>query len=99
MQSALRAALDSQGDLEGFTLSAVVSGAEYTPEELGELVGEVTAEQLAAIAAGCECDMIYTLSGDGSAEDEESGEEEAEPSEEELRAFEEEDDGDTDETV
>ena len=99
VKSALRAALDSQGDLEGFTLSAVVDGAEYTPEELSELVDDVTAEQLAAIASGCECDMIYTLSGDGSAEDGESGEEIAEPSEEELKAFEEEDDGDTDEKL
>lgn len=99
VKSALRAALDSQGDLEGFTLSAVVDGAEYTPEELSELVDDVTAKQLAAIASGCECDMIYTLSGDGSAEDGESGEEIAEPSEEELKAFEEEDDGDTDEKL
>ena len=99
VKSALRAALDSQGELEGFTLSAVVDGAEYSPEELSELIDDVTAEQLAAIAAGCECDMIYTLSGDGSAEDGESEEEIAEPSEEELKAFEEEDDGDTDETV
>ena len=99
VKSSLRAALDSQGDLEGFTLSAVVDGAEYTPEELSELVDDVTAEQLAAIASGCECDMIYTLSGDGSAEDGESGEEIAEPSEEELKAFEEEDDGDTDEKL
>lgn len=99
VKSSLRAALDSQGDLEGFTLSAVVDGAEYTPEELCELVDDVTAEQLAAIASLCECDMIYTLSGDGSAEDGESGEEIAEPSEEELKAFEEEDDGDTDEKL
>ena len=99
VKSSLRAALDSQGELEGFTLSAVVDGAEYSPEELGELVDDITAEQLAAIAKGCECDMIYTLSGDGSAEDGESAEEIAEPSEEELKAFEEEDDGNTDEKL
>lgn len=98
VRSSLRSALDSQGDLEGFYLSAAVSGAEYSPEELSELVEEVTAEQLAAIAQGCECDMIYTLVPDGSAEDEEDGEE-TEPSEEELAAFEEDEDGNPDETI
>ena len=92
VKSALRSALDSQGELEGFTLSTVVSGTSCTPEELGELVGEVTAEQLAAIARSCECDMIYVLAPDGGAEDGE--EEERELSEEELKAFEEEEDGD-----
>ena len=100
VRSALRAALDSQGELEGFTLSAVVSGADYTPEELGELVDEVTAEQLAAIARGCECDMIYTLAGDGNDGEEEEEDGEISLSEEELRAFEEEErDGDSDETL
>ena len=97
VRSALRGALDSQGDLEGFMLSAVVDGADYTPEELGELVEDVTKEQLAAIAAGCECDMVYTLLPDGSAgaDDEPL----PEPSEEELRAFEEDEDGHSDETL
>ncbi|MBQ3481008.1 MAG: insulinase family protein [Oscillospiraceae bacterium] len=100
VRSALRAALDSPGELEGFTLSTVVSGADYTPEELGELVEDVTAEQLAAIARGCECDMIYTLIGDGSGEEgEEEEDAEITLSEEELRAFEEENDGDPVETV
>ena len=100
VRSALRAALDSQGELEGFTLSAVVSGADYTPEELGELVDEVTAEQLAAIARGCECDLIYTLAGDGNDGEEEEEDGEISLSEEELRAFEEEErDGDSDETL
>ena len=99
VKSALRSALDSQGELEGFTLSAVVDGADYTPEDLSELTENVTAEQLAAIAKSCECDMIYTLSPDGSAEDEGSGEDETEPSEEELLAFEEEEDGHPDETL
>ena len=99
VHSALRAVLDSPGDLEGFTLSAVVSGAEYSPEELDELIEDVTAEQLAAIARGCECDMIYTLTGDGSGEEEEE-DGEITLSEEELRAFEEEEnDGDPDETL
>jgi predicted Zn-dependent peptidase len=100
VRSSLRAALDTPGDLEGFYLSAAVSGAEYSPELLSELVDEVTAEQLASIARSCECDMIYTLVGDGSAEDD-GEEDEPELSEEELRAFEEEEekDGDPDETV
>ncbi len=97
VRSALRGVLDSQGDLEGFTLSSVVSGAEYTPEELGELIEEVTAEQLSSIAAGCECDMIYVLAPDG--EEEDGGEEEREISEEELKAFEEEEDGDPEASV
>ena len=97
VRSALRGALDSQGDLEGFMLSAVVDGADYTPEELGELVEDVTKEQLAAIAAGCECDMVYTLLPDGSAGDDD--EPLPEPSEEELRAFEEDEDGHSDETL
>ncbi len=99
VKSALRAALDSQGELEGFMLSAIVDGEDYTPEELSELIEDVTAEQLAAIARGCECDMIYTLSPDGSAAEDEDGEDEPEPSEEELRAFEEEEDGHPDETL
>lgn len=98
VRSLLRATLDGPGSLESFYLSTAVSGAEYTPEELCELVEDVTAEKLAAIAENCECDMIYTLTGDGSAEDD--AEEESEPDEETLRAFEEEEnDGDPDETV
>ena len=97
VKSALRSVLDSQGDLEGFTLSAAVDGADYTPEDLSELIDTVTAEQLAAIARGCECDMIYTLSPDGSAEEDDGGDV-PEPSEEELKAFEEEEDGHSDDT-
>ena len=98
VKSSLRSALDSQGALEGFYLSATVDGADYSPEELGELVEDVTKEELAAIARGCECDMIYTLAGDGS-EGDEDGEELAEPSEEELLAFEEDEDGNPDEEI
>ena len=53
---------------------------------------------MVAIAQGCECDMIYTLTGDGSEEDEDD-EEIAEPTEEELRAFEEDEDGDPDKEI
>jgi len=58
----------------------------------------VTKEDMITIARGCECDMIYTLTGDGSEEDEDD-EEIAEISEEELRAFEEDEDGDPDEEI
>ena len=98
VKSALKSALDSQGALEGFYLSAALDGAEYTPEELSELTDDVTKEDLVAIARGCECDMIYTLTGDGSEEDGDD-EEVAEPSEEELRIFEEEENGDPDEEI
>ncbi len=98
VKSALKSALDSQGALEGFYLSAALDGAEYTPEELSELTDDVTKEDLVAIARGCECDMIYTLTGDGSEEDGDD-EEVAEPSEEELRAFEEEENEDPDEEI
>ena len=97
LRSSLRGVLDSQGELEGFMLSGALSGEACTPEELGELVGEVTKEQLAAIAQSCECDMIYTLTGDGGEDDEEITEPEL--SDEELAAFEEDEDGDPDETI
>lgn len=101
VRSALRAALDSQGALESFSFASAVTGAGYTLEEISELVEDVSAEQIVGIAKNCECDMIYTLTGDGS--DGEEGEEdgETELSEEELRAFEEEEekDGDPDKTV
>lgn len=98
VRSALRGALDSQGELEGFYLSAALAGVDYSPLELSELAAEVTKEELVAIAQSCECDMIYTLSGDGSDGDEDE-DDERELSEEELMAFEEDSDGDPDETI
>lgn len=97
VKSALKSALDVQGALEGFYLSAALDGADYSPEELSALVDDVTKEELVAIARGCECDMIYTLTGDGSEEDD--GEDAADPGEEELRAFEEDEDGNPDEEI
>ncbi len=97
VRSSLRAVLDSQGSMEGFCLSAALAGADYTPEELGELCADVTKEQLAAIAQGCECDMVYLLAPDGGEEDGE--EEEREISDEELAAFEEEENGDPETNV
>ena len=97
VKSALKSALDVQGALEGFYLSAALDGADYSPEELSALVDDVTKEELVAISRGCECDMIYTLTGDGSEEDD--GEDAADPGEEELRAFEENENGNPDEEI
>ena len=69
--SDLRAMMDSQGELEGFYLSQALDGLDYGPLELAELVGEVTREQVAAVAANAECDMIYFLKGDSSSDEEE----------------------------
>ena len=74
--SSLRAVSDSQGELEGFYLAQALDGLEYGPLELAELAEDVTREQIAAIAAGVECDMIYFLKGRDPSEDDENGEEE-----------------------
>lgn len=61
--SDLRAALDSQGDLEGFWLSQALDGLDYGPEELAELVQDVTKEDVMAVANSLVCDLIYFLRG------------------------------------
>ena len=63
--SALRSSMDSQGELEGFYLSQTLAGLDYGPMELAELVEDVTKEDVAAIARGVECDLIYFLKGNG----------------------------------
>lgn len=68
--SDLRAMLDSQGELEGFYLAQALDGLDYGPLELAELAEDVTVEDLAAIAKGIECDMIYFLRGEGSGAEE-----------------------------
>lgn len=70
--SDLRAALDSPGELEGFWLSQSLDGLDYGPTELAELVADVTREDVTAIAASVELDLVYFLRG------EEDGEEEQE---------------------
>ncbi|MBR1457304.1 MAG: insulinase family protein [Oscillospiraceae bacterium] len=67
--SEMRALLDSQGDLEGFYLSQALDGADCTPLELAELAETVTREEVSAIAASVECDLIYFLRGGGSGEE------------------------------
>ena len=73
--SDLRATLDSQGDLEGFWLSQALDGLDYGPRELAELVGEVTKEDVMAVANSLECDLIYFLRGEDEAADPASEEE------------------------
>ena len=68
--SDLRSIPDSQGALESFYLSQAVAGADYSPTDLAELVNEVTAEQVTAIAKSVECDQIYLLKQESDPEDE-----------------------------
>lgn len=72
VSSDLRALLDSQGELEGFYLSQALDGADYGPEELAELVGEVDKERVRAIAESVDCDLIYFLTGNGDEEGEDA---------------------------
>ena len=69
--SDLRALLDSQGELEGFTLSQTLDGLDYGPMELAELCELVTREELVAIAKSVECDLIYFLSAEENEEEDE----------------------------
>ena len=61
--SDLRSLMDSQGELEGFYLSRALKGEDYSPLDLAALVEEVTKEQVAEIARGVECDLVYFLKG------------------------------------
>jgi len=72
--SDLRSLMDSQGELEGFTLSQTIDGLDYGPMELAELVEMVTKEDVAAIARSVECDLIYFLCA-GEKEDDDAEEE------------------------
>ena len=73
--SDLRSTCDSQAALESFFLSQAVSGADFGPMELAELVQDVTAERVIKIAKSLDCDMIYLLKPE--AKEEESDDEEA----------------------
>lgn len=75
--SDLRALLDSQGELEGFTLSQTLDGLDYGPMELAELCELVTREELVAIAKSVECDMIYFLSAEEEEEENDDDTDEA----------------------
>ena len=70
--SDLRAALDSQGDLEGYWLSQAIDGLDYGPTELAELAENVTKEDVMKVARSIELDLVYFLRGeDGEETDEE----------------------------
>ena len=66
--SDLRAAMDSQGELEGWWLSQALDGLEYSPMELAELAGDVTKEDVMAVARSVELDLVYFLRGVDGAE-------------------------------
>lgn len=61
--SDLRSAMDSQGALEGFFLSQTLSGLDYGPMELAEMVMGVELEDVVEIANSVECDLIYFMCG------------------------------------
>jgi predicted Zn-dependent peptidase len=61
--SDMRAAMDSQGELEGYYLGCAVDGEEISPMELAALAEEVTAEEVSRAAKCVECDEIYFLKG------------------------------------
>lgn len=67
--SDLRSMLDAQGDLEGFYLSNAIDGLDCAPEELAELVEEVSLDDIKAIANSIELDLIYFLTGCGECEE------------------------------
>lgn len=62
--SDLRSFLDSQGELEGFYLANTLDGLEFSPDELAELVREVSREDVIAIANSVVLDAEYFLKGD-----------------------------------
>lgn len=75
--SDLRAALDSQGELEGFWLSQALDGLDYGPTELAGLVEDVTKEDVMRVAQSVELDLVYFLRGeDGTDAEEEATEDE-----------------------
>ena len=59
--SDLRSIPDTQSALESFFLAQAVTGADFGPLELAELVTEVNAERVQAVARSVECDQIYLL--------------------------------------
>ena len=63
LASDLRAMCDSQGELEGFTLSQTLDGLDYGPLELAALVEDVSKDAVTRIAQSVDCDQIYFLAG------------------------------------
>lgn len=71
VSSSLRAAMDSQGELEGFYLANALDGLDFDPMELAELVDSVTLSDVTKVANSVVCDAIYFLDSDGGEGDEE----------------------------
>ncbi len=65
VSSDYRADMDRPFSILDFTLSQIIRGLDYNPEELAELVEEVTREEVIEIASGVECDAVYFLKGNG----------------------------------
>ena len=76
--SDLRAALDSQGELEGYWLAQATDGLDYGPTELAGLVELVTREDVISIAKSVELDLVYFLRDGERDEDEETDDEDTE---------------------
>lgn len=63
--------LDAPPELENYYLSQIISGMDVSPEEMAELIGFVTKEDVVRIANSVECDLIYFLKGGSNDENEE----------------------------
>lgn len=61
--SDLRAAMDTQGELEGFYLANAIDGLEFDPMELSALVESVTRDDVIAVANSVLLDAEYFLRG------------------------------------
>ncbi len=65
VSSDYRADMDRPHSILDFTLSQIIRGLDYDPEELAALVETVTREEVIEIASGVECDAVYFLKGTG----------------------------------
>lgn len=74
VMSDLAALLDNPGGMESFYIGNILDGLDITPEEYSDLVAAVTKEDVMAIAASIEPDLVYFLKGEET-EDEEIPEE------------------------
>ena len=70
LMSRLQGISDSAGELEGFWLSQNVLGLEYGPDELAALAEDVTKEQVSAAARSVVCDMVYFMTAEEAAYEE-----------------------------
>ena len=75
VSSDLHAIPDTQSALESYYLSQALTGLDIGPEEMAELVSEVSRERVIAIAESVVCDQVYLLRPDPAGE--EASEEEA----------------------